>query len=457
MQSRNTAIGGTLALLALAGVTAAGTLPSYSLSVAIIPGEGGLSDNISITNETPAINNDLTVALPLLEFGQFDDQVFISSGGSGTIVRSTPGSIGELGINEDDDLSWREFFSSPDGVYMYDAAAMASMIVTTGPLGTSSFSSPGIDELDRIGYRASFTGGGQVYALYDAGTIDILAANDTADINSPYTFLYTPSQSDNGQIAGKVDISTPGNDVSEIRIFNNDSTSTLIAETTGANPASPYGSFDNSVDIDNNGRVVFTARDLNGDLNDDGVFVSDGTTTTQIATLADNGAQISDIQFFAPRLSNAGIAAFIADDENGEEAVFIGDGTSLVKLLGTGTPVATDSGTKFVEVDSISGNLGINDNGDVAINCRVLNADNSLFDRVIVVARIDEQVNDCQFDFNNDGIVDGADFGDFGAAFGSMTGDANYSEQADSNDDGVVDGADFGDFGAEFGRTDCLP
>ena len=67
-----------------------------------------------------------------------------------------------------------------------------------------------------------------------------------------------------------------------------------------------------------------------------------------------------------------------------------------------------------------------------------------------------EPVNTCTFDFNNDGFVDGADFGDFGAAFGASTGDPSYSDQADSNDDGVVDGADFGDFGAEFGRADCL-
>ncbi len=66
------------------------------------------------------------------------------------------------------------------------------------------------------------------------------------------------------------------------------------------------------------------------------------------------------------------------------------------------------------------------------------------------------QTNDCQFDFDGNGQVDGADFGAFGAAFGSMLGDPNYSPQADSNGDGVVDGADFGDFGAEFGRADCL-
>jgi len=58
-------------------------------------------------------------------------------------------------------------------------------------------------------------------------------------------------------------------------------------------------------------------------------------------------------------------------------------------------------------------------------------------------------------DFNNDGVVDGADFGVFGAAFGASTGDLGYDAQADFNDDGVVDGADFGAFANEFGRTDC--
>jgi hypothetical protein len=61
----------------------------------------------------------------------------------------------------------------------------------------------------------------------------------------------------------------------------------------------------------------------------------------------------------------------------------------------------------------------------------------------------------CPADFNNDGQVDGADFGAFGAAFGSSTGDANYDPAADFDDGGTIDGADFGIFGSEFSRTDC--
>jgi hypothetical protein len=73
-----------------------------------------------------------------------------------------------------------------------------------------------------------------------------------------------------------------------------------------------------------------------------------------------------------------------------------------------------------------------------------------------VVATRPIAVNDCPADFNNDGQVDGDDFGIFGSAFGSSVGDASFDPAADFTGDGVIDGADFGVFGAQFGRSDCL-
>ena len=73
-----------------------------------------------------------------------------------------------------------------------------------------------------------------------------------------------------------------------------------------------------------------------------------------------------------------------------------------------------------------------------------------------LVIDTDTQANSCVGDINGDGVVDLGDFGAFGAAFGSSTGDVNYNASADFNSDGNVDLGDFGAFGAEFGRTDCL-
>ena len=52
-------------------------------------------------------------------------------------------------------------------------------------------------------------------------------------------------------------------------------------------------------------------------------------------------------------------------------------------------------------------------------------------------------------DSNNDGTVDGTDFGDFGAVFAQTVAASPF----DFNGDGTIDGTDFGEFGGRFGLT----
>ena len=52
-------------------------------------------------------------------------------------------------------------------------------------------------------------------------------------------------------------------------------------------------------------------------------------------------------------------------------------------------------------------------------------------------------------DNNNDGTVDGTDFGNFGNDFGLTLANSPF----DSNNDGTVDGTDFAQFGGRFGLT----
>ena len=52
-------------------------------------------------------------------------------------------------------------------------------------------------------------------------------------------------------------------------------------------------------------------------------------------------------------------------------------------------------------------------------------------------------------DSNNDGTVDGTDFGNFGSVFGQTLANSPF----DFNGDGTVDGTDFAQFGARFGLT----
>jgi hypothetical protein len=56
-------------------------------------------------------------------------------------------------------------------------------------------------------------------------------------------------------------------------------------------------------------------------------------------------------------------------------------------------------------------------------------------------------------DVNGDATVNGLDYANFRAAFGTTLGDANYRDYLDFNADGAINGFDFAQFRARFGTT----
>jgi hypothetical protein len=55
-------------------------------------------------------------------------------------------------------------------------------------------------------------------------------------------------------------------------------------------------------------------------------------------------------------------------------------------------------------------------------------------------------------DVNGNGIVEGLDYGMFGAAWGSEEGDPNWDPNCDFNDNSWIEGLDYGTFGAHWGE-----
>jgi hypothetical protein len=102
------------------------------------------------------------------------------------------------------------------------------------------------------------------------------------------------------------------------------------------------------------------------------VLRTDGATTTEIAEVDPTGT-IRAIEFFAPSINDAGWVAFRAQDENGQ-AIYVGDGETLVRVVGKGDVVETDLGTAQIgqHIDDpnawpiFAGKPGINNRGDIA-------------------------------------------------------------------------------------------
>jgi hypothetical protein len=182
------------------------------------------------------------------------------------------------------------------------------------------------------------------------------------------------------QIAGKARLGEPGqfgeDQPDQIRLFNADESSVLIAEDVDSNPLSPYASFDNSVGVTDDGRVAFTATLTTGGR---GVFLSDGTTTIEIAT--ENDAQISEIEFFRPAVNNDGLVAFRAFDDSGLRAIFVGDGATLTPVIREHDLLDIDLGVARIDQNDSSPVFGgapdLNEHGDLAFQCALTPEDNN--------------------------------------------------------------------------------
>ncbi len=154
--------------------------------------------------------------------------------------------------------------------------------------------------LHQVGFRASFSGD-HAWVSYDGEDNPPFHALEQAlEPSSPYWYLYTPSFNDQRVIAGKTSLAA-NHAADQIIAAPQLGDCAVLVEDRDAEcrfelhqlrqlgfTASPFASFGNSVSLTNNGRVAFTAG-LDG--GGEGVFLTDGATTTTIAT-TDHGGNL---------------------------------------------------------------------------------------------------------------------------------------------------------------------
>jgi hypothetical protein len=366
-----------LAFLALLlALPAAAQPPAYTehqlQARANFRGAFNLPDGAFFANVTPKINDAGVVAFDLdVVPGGDADALWVGGDGQGQIVYTSPAGslLSGVDVNADGVVVFEQIFSAQDGLWIFDPQVGSAAFETSQPLGASFWTASEIDSMGRIGYRAAF-GPDHAWVSYDGTATPAVHAVEAAlDPGSPFSFLFTPSFDGQRRIAGKARYG-PAGQVGEERPdrivrVESDGDVTILAEDADADVLSPYSSFDNSVGVTSDGRVAFVATLVAGGR---GVFLTDGVDTTTIATDAD--PEISEIEFFAPAVDDAGLVVFRAFDGTGLRAVFAGDGRGLVSVIREHDLVETDLGTARIDQHDASPVFGggpwINAHGDVA-------------------------------------------------------------------------------------------
>jgi hypothetical protein len=371
-------IGGLLA--AGTGSAALAALPDYqefelqARSNLLVNDNGyNLPPGSSFNSITPSINDDATVAFPVQvvpDAGSSHPGVWSGADGSGALVFEGPtdafissaspvNAAGDIVFTLDDT-------GGDDGIHRYDAASGNTERVGTAPVIADSYGSVEINDAGEIGFQANFLSGRALASTGTDGTV-VHVYDSGADPQSPYTYLYSPSFNGQRVIAAKVATSSDQFTAVEIRRFLADGDSQRVLANQATDPDSPYTKFDNSLAFNDAGVVAVVATRAAD--NRRVVVVSDGITTTEIAAV-DPAGTIRDIEFFPPAINAAGQVAFRAVDAGGE-AIYVGDGEDLERVIGNADVVETDLGTAQIGQDNdndpiFAGAPAINDAGDLA-------------------------------------------------------------------------------------------
>lgn len=368
----------------LTSVAAAAELPNYSGSLELqvrsnIVDGFNLPPNSSFNSKTPSLADTGGVAVSLGIVGGDVNTVGLWLGGSGmgTVVWTDGGGayISDCSLNNTGFAVFSLGFASPDGLYFYDDFDASSGLLTTLPIGNSAWTGAEINASGQVGFRASFSGA-HGWVSYDGETNPPYHALEVGlNPTSPYWYLYTPSFNNQRVIAGKASLEID-HDADQIIQCDEAGACIVIAEDVDADITSPYSSFGNSVSLTNTGLVAFNAGLVGGG---SGVFLTDGITTATIATTA--MPEISSIDAFGPSANDQGQVVFRAFDDAGLLAVFVGDGTDLVKVATEHDVVPTDLGDGRIDQHDSSVVFGgapdINNASDVAFIATLTPADNN--------------------------------------------------------------------------------
>ncbi|MDX2114574.1 MAG: hypothetical protein SFZ24_02990 [Planctomycetota bacterium] len=412
------------------------------------------------SNDPPALNDSGRVAVRVTVTSGDFHALWTGASGAGSVVHQGPeGSFfSGVSINAAGDVVYEQSLTAQNGVYKYTRASGLTAFLTNRPLGSTGWSSPQINNAGQVGYRANFAGSGTAYVSF-AGelTPPIHAAEVGVDPASPYSFIFTPAFNNNRQIAAFVRRGGPGQTGSaqpdEIRIFNADGTSVLIAQDRNANAASNFRSFDNSVDLNDDGWVAFTAT-LESPSGARGVFISNGAQTITIATTT--GGVVSNIEFFPPSINNSELVAFRAFDTAvpAKRAVWVGDGTGLVRVATEEQIIPTDLGEARIDQNDNSpvfgGGPSINNLGDIAFNATLTPPDNNQIEwgTGLFIATATFAPHPCTGDADGDRD---RDFTDITAVLGNWLATGSPFRPGDASGDGAVNFSDITSVLENFG------
>jgi hypothetical protein len=347
-------------------------------------GTFALPSGAFIKDITPSLNDRGDVAIDYLAF---DGKNHVWKNGVNVYdVPDAKAVIGGTSINRAGDVGFDVMGGATgNGIWVHHASTGTTDFFSAEPLGSDSWINVKLTENGRVGCRAGAAD--QRFLGYpDEKGFTRIAIEASANPNSPYKYLFTPSFDDHDHTVAKVWLVSGGN---EIRLFTRGAPVRTLVQDQAANAASPYATLDNGPALNNAGQIAFIAKAGTRR----GVFRTDGTTTVTIALEGENG--VASIGWFNPALDDTGLVAFKGESVDGKNTIWAGNGARLSKVVTVGDVLPTDVGdaspspeTGFDPHDRIAfgGGIRMNAQGQIVFSASLGRGENIRLGTGIYVA-----------------------------------------------------------------------
>jgi hypothetical protein len=270
-----------------------------------------------------------------------------------------------------------------DGATVYDTSGNVEQRYDPGgSLAVSGISGPTLSLDGAIAYRADFGFVGDRIAV-DEFVGGVRTQTPVADtFSGVYSFLLTPRMNANRQVVAN----TIPNVGPSRRIVRFDPVSGAYAPFTVVETGPIYDSFVNSTGIGTDGSVSFTGRRSSDGVREV-VLASPSGSLTTIAEGGQGTISNSNLANFPPVNNANGLVAFRVEDGSGSTALYVGDGTDLVRIVKSGDLLDTDlgpiaAGFNFggtTGVQTINSNIDINDRNQIAFGAFLENGTIGIF------------------------------------------------------------------------------
>ncbi len=384
------------------------------------PDSGGSADGQFFSFEPPSLNESGEVSFVASVSGSASDEgVFLNSGGvisqiarndqaipgdpatfydSFTIGISTPGPA----LNTGGTVGFLVTLAGANpgrGIYTDSGGSMHEVVRDGG--GFSDFSIFGVNADGDVAFDASVTAGKGIYQEV-SGTVHELAVRNGAAPGGGTFFggFGVPSQADGGHVAFTAQTFTAPSTFGT-GVFRSTSGAAPIKIARvgdvapeevdeGEDPITfrSFGGDSNTVGINNSGQAAFSATLENtpfGFADNEGVYISDGTTTDKIARRSEpivDGSEFGWAFLDKPvSINNSGEVAFIAtvakitDPANTNlwfDGIYVGDETGVSRVVQVGDP-APGTGQLFNQLFETTGVLVQNQSGQVMFEAKLFN------------------------------------------------------------------------------------